>query len=66
MRIHSTEFQAMSARVLEATALTSRLNVLPFEDEAGKARLFEAILGRPGPPRVTFDPPFFTNRDRSL
>lgn len=41
MRIHGPEFRAMSERVLEATALTSRLNVLPFDDEEGKARLFE-------------------------
>lgn len=37
MRIHSPEFQAMADRVLQVSALTSRLNVLPFEDEAGKA-----------------------------
>jgi len=66
MRIHSPEFQAMSERVLEVTALTSRLNVLPFEDEAGKAGLFEAILGRPLPPRVTIYPPFFTDHGRNL
>lgn len=66
MRIHSPEFQAMSDRVLEVTALTSRLNVLPFEDEAGKAELFEAILGRPLPPRVTIYPPFFTDHGRNL
>ena len=41
LRIHSPEFQAMSERVLRATELTSRLNVLPFDDEAGKAALFE-------------------------
>lgn len=53
MRIHSPEFQAMSERVLRVTELTSRLNVLPFDDEDGKAALFEQILGRPLPPRVT-------------
>ncbi|GGQ28694.1 hypothetical protein BKA00_006323 [Actinomadura coerulea] len=53
MRIRSAEFQAMAERVLRATELTSRLNVLPFEDEAGKAGLFERILGRPLPPGVT-------------
>lgn len=45
MRIRSPEFQAMSERVLAATTLTSRLNVLPFDDEAGKAELMEQILG---------------------
>ncbi|MCM3535214.1 hypothetical protein M3693_13390 [Cellulosimicrobium funkei] len=53
MRIHGPEFRAMSERVQEATALTSRLNVLPFDDEDGKARLLEQILGRPLPPRTT-------------
>ena len=52
MRIHSPEFQAMAERVLQVTALTSRLNVLPFEDDAGKAALFEQILGRPLPAKV--------------
>jgi acetyltransferase-like isoleucine patch superfamily enzyme len=66
MRIHSPEFQAMSERVLEVTALTSRLNVLPFDDETGKADLFAQILGRPLPPRVTIYPPFFTDHGRNL
>ncbi|MGF0117974.1 sugar O-acetyltransferase [Promicromonospora sp. Marseille-Q5078] len=66
MRIHSPEFQAMSERVLRATELTSRLNVLPFDDEAGKAALFEQILGRPLPPRVTIYPPFYTDHGLNL
>src|SRR3954469_14425799 len=61
MRIHSAEFQAMAERVLRVTELTSRLNVLPFEDETGKAELFEQILGRPLPPRVTIYPPFYAD-----
>ena len=61
MRIHSAEFQAMAERVLRVTELTSRLNVLPFEDEVGKAALFEQILGRPLPARVTIYPPFYTD-----
>ncbi|MGK5671696.1 DapH/DapD/GlmU-related protein [Micromonospora sp. URMC 106] len=66
MRIHSAEFQAMADRVLRVTALTSRLNVLPFEDEAGKAELFEQILGRPLPTRVTIYPPFYTDHGLHL
>lgn len=66
MRIHSAEFKAMSERVLRATELTSRLNVLPFEDEAGKAALFKQILGRPLPDRVTIYPPFFTDHGLDL
>jgi acetyltransferase-like isoleucine patch superfamily enzyme len=66
MRIHGPEFRAMSERVLRATELTSRLNVLPFDDEEGRARLFEQILGRPLPSRVTVYPPFFTDHGLNL
>ncbi|WP_271175186.1 sugar O-acetyltransferase [Leifsonia poae] len=66
LRIHSPEFQAMSERVLAVTQLTSRLNVLPFDDAAGKADLFEQILGRPLPERVTIYPPFFTDNGLNL
>ncbi|WP_264029127.1 DapH/DapD/GlmU-related protein [Cellulosimicrobium sp. SH8] len=66
MRIHGPEFRAMSERVLRATELTSRLNVLPFDDEDGRARLFEQILGHPLPPRVTIYPPFFTDHGLRL
>lgn len=66
MRIHGPEFRAMSERVLRATELTSRLNVLPFDDEEGRTRLLEQILGRPLPPRVTIYPPFFTDHGLNL
>ncbi|MGH3429961.1 MAG: DapH/DapD/GlmU-related protein [Mycobacteriales bacterium] len=66
MRIHSAEFRAMAERVLRVTELTSRLNVLPFEVEAGKAALFEQILGRPLPARVTIYPPFYTDHGLHL
>ncbi|MFD3517474.1 sugar O-acetyltransferase [Streptomyces sp. NPDC058657] len=66
MRIHSPEFQAMAERVLRVTELTSRLNVLPFEDEEGKGELFRQILGRPLPPRVTIYPPFYTDHGLRL
>lgn len=66
MRIHSDEFQAMAARVLQVTELTSRLNVLSFDDEAGKAKLFDQILGRPLPPKVTIYPPFYTDHGLHL
>ncbi|MEU1484691.1 DapH/DapD/GlmU-related protein [Streptomyces sp. NPDC005752] len=66
MRIRSPEFQAMAERVLRATELTSRLNVLPFEDEAGKAELFEQILGRPLPTSATVHPPFYTDHGLHL
>lgn len=66
MRIHGPEFQAMAARVLEVTALTSRLNALPFDDEAGKSALLEQVLGRPVPDRVTVYPPFYTDHGLNL
>lgn len=66
LRIHSPEFTAMSERVLRATELTSRLNILPFDDAASKAALFESILGRPLPPRVTILPPFYTDHGLKL
>ncbi|WP_069169919.1 DapH/DapD/GlmU-related protein [Streptomyces griseus] len=66
MPIHGAEFRAMAERVLRVTELTSRLNVLPFEDEAGKAELFEKILGSPLPANVTIYPPFFTDHGLHL
>lgn len=65
-RVLGAEFRVMSERVREVTALTSRLNALPFDDDAGKAALFEQILGRPLPPRVTIYPPFYTDHGRGL
>ena len=56
----------MSERVLEVMKLTSRLNVLPFEDEAGKAALLEQILGKPLPASVTIYPPFYTEHGLNL
>ena len=66
IRIDSPQFRAMSERVLRATELTSRLNVLPFDDEAGKAALFERILGRALSPQVTIYPPFYTDHGLKL
>jgi acetyltransferase-like isoleucine patch superfamily enzyme len=66
MLVHSPEFRAMHERVLQVTALTSRLNLLPFEDEDGKAGLFEQILGQPLPARTTIYPPFYTDHGLNL
>nr|WP_216853087.1 hypothetical protein [Phytoactinopolyspora halotolerans] len=38
-RVLGAEFTAMSERVLRVTELTSRLKVLPFDDEAGKTQV---------------------------
>lgn len=66
MRIHSPEFVAMSERVLAVTALTSRLNVLPFDDEQGRKALLGDILGRPLPSNATIYPPFYTDHGLHL
>lgn len=65
-RVLGAEFRAMHERVLRATELTSRLNVLPFEDDTAKAALFEQILGRPLPKDVTIYPPFYTDHGLAL
>lgn len=65
-RVLGAEFQAMHERVLEVSALTSRLNLLPFDDEVGKAALLEQILGRPLPAGLTIYPPFYTDHGRNL
>lgn len=65
-RVLGVEFKAMSERVLQVTELTSRLNVLPFDDEAGRAALLEQILGGPLPTRVTIHPPFYTDHGLRL
>ena len=46
-RVFGDEFSAMSERVQQVTALTSRLNALPFDDEAGRAEVLEQILAGP-------------------
>jgi hypothetical protein len=56
----------MADRVLRVTELTSRLNVLPFDDEVGKAALFEQIFGRPLGASVTIYPPFYTDHGLHL
>jgi acetyltransferase-like isoleucine patch superfamily enzyme len=66
MSIDSPEFRAMAERVLRVTELTSRLNVLPFDDEAGRAALLRQILGRPLPARTTIYPPFYTDHGLRL
>lgn len=60
-RVLGSEFRAMFERIAQVTELTSRLNVLPFSDETGKAALFEQILGRPLPAKATIYPPFYTD-----
>lgn len=65
-RVFGEEFSAMSDRVLQVTALTSRLNALPFDDEADRAEVLEQILGRPLPSGLTIYPPFYTDHGLRL
>ncbi|GAA2349829.1 MULTISPECIES: DapH/DapD/GlmU-related protein [Streptomyces] len=61
MLVDSDQFRTHIERVQQVTDLTSRLNVLPFGDEDGKAALFEQILGKPLPEGTVIYPPFFTD-----
>ena len=65
-RVLGPEFTAMHERVVQVTELTSRLNVLPFDDGAGRTALLEQILGRPLPATVTIYPPFYTDHGLRL
>ncbi|MGN0119500.1 MAG: sugar O-acetyltransferase, partial [Streptomyces albidoflavus] len=59
--VRTPEFARVAERIAHVTALTSRLNVLPFDDEAGRAALLTEILGRPLPATATLYPPFHTD-----
>ncbi|MFD3426810.1 DapH/DapD/GlmU-related protein [Nocardia fluminea] len=65
-RVLGAEFKAMHERVLQVSALTSRLNAVPFDDEAAKASLLAEILGRPLPAGLTIYPPFYTDHGLNL
>ncbi|PKV78970.1 DapH/DapD/GlmU-related protein [Nocardia fluminea] len=65
-RVLGAEFKAMHERVLQVSALTSRLNAVPFDDEAAKASLLVEILGRPLPAGLTIYPPFYTDHGLNL
>ncbi|MFD8102588.1 DapH/DapD/GlmU-related protein [Nocardia fluminea] len=65
-RVLGAEFKAMHERVLQVSALTSRLNAVPFDDEAAKTSLLAEILGRPVPAGLTIYPPFYTDHGLNL
>ncbi|MEU4808605.1 DapH/DapD/GlmU-related protein [Nocardia fluminea] len=65
-RVLGAEFKAMHERVLQVSALTSRLNAVPFDDEAAKTSLLVEILGRPLPAGLTIYPPFYTDHGLNL
>lgn len=60
MYVRTDEFARHAQRIAEVTDATSRLNVLPFSDIQGRAKLLSVVFGGPLPESVTIYPPFFT------
>nr|WP_097232906.1 DapH/DapD/GlmU-related protein [Streptomyces zhaozhouensis] len=60
MYVSTAEFARHAERIAEVTDATSRLNVLPFSDDEGRAALLSVVFGGPLPESVTIYPPFFT------
>lgn len=60
MYVHSSSFERFTERIAEVTDATSRLNVLPFSDSEGRAKLLSIVFGGPLPESVTIYPPFYT------
>ncbi|MFI2030454.1 DapH/DapD/GlmU-related protein [Streptomyces buecherae] len=59
--VHTPEFARVAERIEYVTTLTSRLNVLPFDDRAARAALLSEITGGKVPDSVTVYPPFYTD-----
>ncbi|WP_103502511.1 MULTISPECIES: DapH/DapD/GlmU-related protein [Streptomyces] len=59
--VRTPEFARVAERIEHVTTLTSRLNVLSFDDKATRAALFSEIIGKPMPDSVTVFPPFYTD-----
>lgn len=59
--VRTPEFARVAERIAHVTALTSRLNVLPFDDTTARAALLAEIVGKPVPDSVTVYPPFYTD-----
>ncbi|MFD7297513.1 DapH/DapD/GlmU-related protein [Streptomyces sp. NPDC059897] len=59
--VHTPEFARVAERIEHVTMLTSRLNVLPFDDKEARAVLLSDILGKPLPDSATVYPPFYTD-----
>ncbi|MCW5253567.1 MULTISPECIES: DapH/DapD/GlmU-related protein [unclassified Streptomyces] len=59
--VRTAEFARVAERIERVTTLTSRLNVLPFDDKAGRAALLSEIVGAPVHASVTVFPPFYTD-----
>lgn len=59
--VRTPEFARVAERVEIVTTLTSRLNVLPFDNKAARAALLSEIVGKPVPSSVSVYPPFYTD-----
>ncbi|GAA3074535.1 sugar O-acetyltransferase [Streptosporangium carneum] len=59
--VRTPEFARVAERIEHVTTLTSRLNVLPFDDKAARAALLSEIVGKQVPASVTVYPPFYTD-----
>jgi acetyltransferase-like isoleucine patch superfamily enzyme len=55
----TAESRAFAERVETVMGLTARLNVLPFDDLAGRRALLEEIFGGPVPESLSILPPFY-------
>ncbi|MFB6549825.1 DapH/DapD/GlmU-related protein [Streptomyces sp. NPDC056405] len=59
--VRTAEFARVAERIEHVTTLTSRFNVLPFDDKASRATLLSEIVGKQVPDSVTVYPPFYTD-----
>ncbi|MFI6279766.1 DapH/DapD/GlmU-related protein [Streptomyces sp. NPDC050988] len=59
--VRTPEFARVAERIEIVTTLTSRLNVLPFDNKAARAALLSEIVGKPVPSSVNVYPPFYTD-----
>lgn len=59
--VRTPEFEQVAERIEYVTTLTSRLNILPFDDKAARAALLSEIVGKQLPDSVNIYPPFYTD-----
>lgn len=59
--VRTDEFARTAERIEYVNTLTSRLNVLPFDDKETRGALLSEIIGKPVPGSVTVYPPFYTH-----
>jgi len=59
LRTRTPESRAFAERVQVVMGLTSRLNLLPFDDLEGRTALLAQIFGGPVPDSLSILPPFY-------